>query len=85
MRFRSFVVCSHAFRSVQIGRLNRFARSFLQLLHEKKDEDAVRNFFQEVYELYLRAMLNPFYRLNTPIETPTFDTRVNALGKKFIV
>jgi hypothetical protein len=25
------------------------------LLHEKKDEDGVKNFFNEVYELYLKV------------------------------
>ncbi len=55
------------------------------MLHERKDEDVIRNFFQEVYELYLRAMLNPFYRLNSPIETAGFDARVNALGKKLLL
>ena len=31
------------------------------LLHDGKSEDTVRAFFRDVYELYLRVMMNPFF------------------------
>ncbi|GAM17909.1 hypothetical protein SAMD00019534_010840, partial [Acytostelium subglobosum LB1] len=53
------------------------------LLHEKKDEDAIRNFFVDVHDLYLKILLNPFYTYNTPITSPAFDARVRKLGAKY--
>eukprot|EP01114_Cavostelium_apophysatum_P012794 TRINITY_DN2952_c0_g1_i2.p1 TRINITY_DN2952_c0_g1~~TRINITY_DN2952_c0_g1_i2.p1 ORF type:complete len:151 (-),score=32.83 TRINITY_DN2952_c0_g1_i2:32-451(-) len=52
------------------------------LLHDKKDEDGIKNFFGEVYELYLKILLNPFYTVNTPIVSSQFDERVKAIAKK---
>ncbi len=48
------------------------------LLHEAKNEDAVRQFFSEVHELYVKVLLNPFYELNQRIRSPAFDQRVKA-------
>jgi len=73
--------------------IDRFGNSFISsfitfgyvkflLLHEKKDEDGIKNFFTEVYELYLKVLLNPFYQLNTPITSTFFDERVRAIAKK---
>jgi hypothetical protein len=56
----------------------------LLLLHEKKDEDNVKQFFNEVYELYLHVLLNPFYRLNSPITSAAFDAKVKAFGKRLL-
>ena len=67
------------------------------LLHEKKDEDGVKNFFQEVHELYLKVsktnlswwnwftfqlLMNPFYVFNTPITSTAFDDRVKSIAKR---
>ena len=54
------------------------------LLHDGKSEDTVRNFFEDVYEMYLKVLLNPFYRPNSAIESPDFDMRVRALGKRYL-
>ncbi|KAF2068366.1 hypothetical protein CYY_010309 [Polysphondylium violaceum] len=53
------------------------------LLHEKKDEDAIRNFFVEVHDLYLKILLNPFYAYNSPITSTAFDNKVKKLGTKY--
>lgn len=54
------------------------------LLHETKNEESIRQFFNEVYELYVKAALNPFYQINDPITSVVFDTKVRALGKKYL-
>ncbi|PVG04158.1 Sedlin [Serendipita vermifera] len=54
------------------------------LLHEGKNEDGIRSFFMEVWELYVKAAMNPFHRSDRPITSPTFDTRVRASAKKFL-
>ncbi|KAI5479893.1 hypothetical protein MNV49_002451 [Pseudohyphozyma bogoriensis] len=54
------------------------------LLHELKNDDGIRLFFQEVWESYVKTLLNPFHELNAPIRSPTFDARVKASAKKFL-
>jgi trafficking protein particle complex subunit 2 len=52
------------------------------LLHEKKDDDGIKNFFNEVHELYIKVLLNPFYNINTPIQARGFGERVRAVARK---
>lgn len=33
----------------------------LLLLHENESEDKIKNFFNEIYEVLVKAILNPFY------------------------
>ena len=54
------------------------------LLHEGRNEDAVRNFFLEVHELYVKLVMNPFYEHDTPITSPTFDRAVHALARRHL-
>lgn len=65
----------------------------LMLLHDKIAEDSIKNFFAEVYELYLKVilclfsskfkiLLNPFYTVNTPIVSSQFDEKVKGIAKK---
>ncbi|PRP78559.1 hypothetical protein PROFUN_13616 [Planoprotostelium fungivorum] len=81
------------FNSMYLKTVDRFTTSYISsfvtagyikfmLLHDKKDEDGIKNFFTEVYELYLKVILNPFYITNTPITSPSFDERVKAIAKR---
>ena len=54
------------------------------LLHENKNDEATKQFFFEVYELYLKRILNPFYKINTPIKCNNFDLRVKQIAKKHL-
>ncbi|GAA5828789.1 hypothetical protein JCM11251_005875 [Rhodosporidiobolus azoricus] len=54
------------------------------LLHELKNDDGIRLFFQEVWETYVKTLLNPFHELNAPIRSQTFDARVKASAKKHL-
>ncbi|KAJ2489948.1 TRAPP subunit [Coemansia sp. RSA 2050] len=56
----------------------------LMLLHEAKADDAIRLFFTDCHELYLKTLLNPFYEPNTPIQSQAFDIKVNVLAKKYL-
>jgi hypothetical protein len=38
--------------------------------------------YNEVHELYLRVLLNPFHTPRTPIASPVFDARVRSIAKK---
>eukprot|EP00698_Gefionella_okellyi_P005978 TRINITY_DN1541_c0_g1_i1.p2 TRINITY_DN1541_c0_g1~~TRINITY_DN1541_c0_g1_i1.p2 ORF type:complete len:136 (+),score=24.14 TRINITY_DN1541_c0_g1_i1:49-456(+) len=53
------------------------------LLHEGRAEEAIRGFFQDVCELYVKVQMNPFYETNQRITSPMFDQRVRALVKKY--
>ncbi|SGY21420.1 BQ5605_C016g08235 [Microbotryum silenes-dioicae] len=56
----------------------------LILLHEVKNDDGIRLFFQETWENYVKTLLNPFHELNSPINSPVFDARVKASAKKHL-
>ncbi|KAK1756228.1 transport protein particle 20 kDa subunit [Echria macrotheca] len=47
-------------------------------------EEAVKNFFNEVYENYVKAVMSPFYKLNMEIKSPVFRARVAAAGRKYL-
>ncbi|WOO84747.1 putative trafficking protein particle complex subunit 2 [Vanrija pseudolonga] len=54
------------------------------LLHDTKNDDGIRLFFGEVWELYVKAALNPFQTVNTPIRNPAFDTKVRVSAKRYL-
>eukprot|EP00033_Pygsuia_biforma_P003180 GCRY01003489.1.p1 GENE.GCRY01003489.1~~GCRY01003489.1.p1 ORF type:complete len:150 (-),score=5.93 GCRY01003489.1:476-925(-) len=56
----------------------------LLLLHDVKNEDGIRNFFQDVAELYYKVVLNPFYKIGEPITSPSFEPLVKNLAKKHL-
>eukprot|EP00245_Coleochaete_scutata_P007460 TRINITY_DN22877_c0_g1_i1.p1 TRINITY_DN22877_c0_g1~~TRINITY_DN22877_c0_g1_i1.p1 ORF type:complete len:136 (+),score=32.22 TRINITY_DN22877_c0_g1_i1:128-535(+) len=56
----------------------------MMLLHDSRNEDGIKNFFQEVHELYIKTLLNPLYVSGTRITSQHFDTRVRALAKKYL-
>jgi hypothetical protein len=47
-------------------------------------EEAVRQFFVEVYESWVKTIMNPFYTVNMPVTSPVFRGKVQAAGKKFL-
>ena len=54
------------------------------LLHDSRNEDGIKAFFNDVHELYIKVLLNPFYAPHTRIEMPAFEHRVRVLGKKHL-
>ncbi|KAK4169513.1 transport protein particle 20 kDa subunit [Cladorrhinum sp. PSN259] len=47
-------------------------------------EEAIKNFFTEVYENYAKAIMSPFYKVNMEIRSPVFRQRVAAAGRKYL-
>lgn len=48
------------------------------------DDNSVKAFYQEVHELYIKTLMNPFYKINDPITSPAFDSRVRAAARKYL-
>ncbi|KAK1978821.1 Sedlin [Colletotrichum cereale] len=47
-------------------------------------EEAIKNFFQEVYENWVKAIMSPFYKVNMEVKSPVFRSRVAAAGRKYL-
>ncbi len=47
-------------------------------------EEAIRQFFAEVYENWVKTLMNPFYIVNMPVTSPVFRQRVVAAGRKYL-
>ncbi|PWA00604.1 hypothetical protein BB558_003341 [Smittium angustum] len=57
----------------------------LMLLHEAKNEERIKLFFQETHELYVKTLLNPFYELNSEINSSQFDISTRKIAKKYLL
>ncbi|EGW34708.1 uncharacterized protein SPAPADRAFT_132846 [Spathaspora passalidarum NRRL Y-27907] len=49
-----------------------------------KEENSIRSFFNEINELYVKTLLNPFYAVNDAIISPEFDLKVKQLARKYL-
>ncbi|KNC49748.1 trafficking protein particle complex subunit 2 [Thecamonas trahens ATCC 50062] len=54
------------------------------ILHDARNDDGIRTFFTRVYDLYMKMALNPFYKLNSPITSPSFAAKVRALADEHL-
>ena len=53
------------------------------LLHENhKQEDQIKQFFNEAFELYVKVVVNPFYDPEQRIAVPQFDDKIKRLAQK---
>jgi hypothetical protein len=47
-------------------------------------EEAIRQFFSEVYESWVKTCMSPFYTVDMEVKNPIFRSRVAAAGKKYL-
>ncbi|CAL3970780.1 hypothetical protein PZA11_007211 [Diplocarpon coronariae] len=47
-------------------------------------EEAIKQFFTEVYENWVKTIMNPFYQVNMEVKSPVFRGKVAAAGKKYL-
>lgn len=71
------------FNNLQVSAYVTAAHIKFLLLHDGRTDDAIRGFFREVYESYLRVILNPFFTPTTVITSPTFHAKVKSLSRAY--
>eukprot|EP00126_Sphaerothecum_destruens_P009281 Sdes_comp20479_c0_seq1m14802 len=54
------------------------------LLHDVRNEEAIKSFFNEVHELYIKHILNTFYQPGGFIKSTVFTTKVKNLARKYL-
>lgn len=47
-------------------------------------EEAIRQFMVDVYEVWVKTIMNPFYRVNMEVKSPVFRQRVAAAARKYL-
>uniref|UniRef100_A0A2S2PRX1 Trafficking protein particle complex subunit n=1 Tax=Schizaphis graminum TaxID=13262 RepID=A0A2S2PRX1_SCHGA len=55
------------------------------MVHDSKNDEGIKSFFTEVYEMFIKYVMNPFYKLNMPIKCGSFDKKVQFYGRKYLV
>ncbi|KAL0473368.1 Sedlin [Neurospora intermedia] len=75
---------SNSSTSTLTGGTSRTSTSIAANPTSPQTEEAIRNFFAEVYENYVKAIMSPFYRTNMEIRSPVFRARVAAAGRKYL-
>ncbi|XP_065188539.1 trafficking protein particle complex subunit 2-like [Sycon ciliatum] len=58
---------------------------FIMLHDLKTNEEGIRNFFQDVHDIYIKASMNTFFDRMEQIKMPSFNRKVQQLGKKHLV
>ncbi|CAJ1400756.1 unnamed protein product [Effrenium voratum] len=54
----------------------------MMLLHKHRNEEAIRAFFADLHELFIKAMMSPFQTPGARIHSPVFDQKVRAAGQR---
>ncbi|KAF7236234.1 hypothetical protein EG68_11328 [Paragonimus skrjabini miyazakii] len=52
------------------------------LLHDEPNENRIRSFFNDVFEVYMKLALNPFFDRTKVICSPAFTAKVQRLSNK---
>ena len=47
-------------------------------------EESIKNFFLEVYDAWVKTVMNPFYRPDAEVSSPVFRGKVQAAARKFL-
>lgn len=59
-------------------------QSNIKLILVLNREINCKQFFQEIHDLYIKQLFNPFYSLNDALSSPLFDLGVRICVKKYL-
>lgn len=52
------------------------------LLHDSKSDESIRQFFLDLWDIYVKTILSPFYKEGDPLSNPHFDSKVKQIVQK---
>jgi len=56
----------------------------LLLLHDSRNEEAIKQFFLDAWDAYVKTLLSPFYKPGDAISSPNFDAKIRQSARKFL-
>jgi len=74
----------HAPSQPAVANTTRASTSIAANPTSPQTEEAIKQFFTEVYENWVKTIMSPFYQVNMEVKSPVFRTRVAAAGKKYL-
>ena len=57
----------------------------MMLLHKFTNEESIRLFFQDVYHMLVKVLMNPFYKRGTRIVDPRLERAVKEVARQRLV
>ncbi|CUS12010.1 unnamed protein product, partial [Tuber aestivum] len=79
-----YMKCVDKFNNLQVSCFLTAGNIKFLLLHDQKADDAIRQFFTDVYDLYTKTLMNPFYEVDMRITSGVFDGKVKQAAKKYL-
>ena len=78
-------VCMYVSEIVH-GKALTFSEMRFLLVYDtlKTSDEGVKNLFMEMYDLYTKAALNPFYDPNTKLVSKSFGMKAMQIGKRYL-
>ena len=57
----------------------------MMMLHKSTSEESIRLFFQDVYHMLVKILMNPFYEMGSRIKDSRFDRTVREVARQRLV
>ncbi|OQR79563.1 putative trafficking protein particle complex subunit 2-like [Tropilaelaps mercedesae] len=80
-----YLKCVDKFNQWSVSAFVTASKMRFLMLHNVKNDEGIKTFFQEIYEIYTKHALNPFYTHNTEIKSPAFDKKAQNLAKRYLL
>ena len=55
------------------------------MVHKSTSEESIRLFFQDVYHMVVKILMNPFYERGSPIKDIRFERAVREVARQRLV
>ncbi|ESK97483.1 trafficking protein particle complex subunit 2 [Moniliophthora roreri MCA 2997] len=79
-----YLKCVDKFNEWTVSAFITPGNSKFLLLHEGKNDEGIRGFLMEVWEVYIKTMMSPFQSAQRTIVSQGFDARIRASAKKYL-